>query len=90
MLFFSVVILSFSESLQMERSFTEKNQSKGMSKERRFRRYESISTVSLCQSGLPYALCSAFLAFSETARASVKVLGKMSTTDTVVPTRFAV
>lgn len=41
------------------------------------------------KTGLRYALCEAFLAFSETARASVKVLGEMSTTDTVVPTRFA-
>lgn len=41
-------------------------------------------------SGLRYALCEALLAFSETACASVKVLGEMSTTDTVVPTRSAV
>lgn len=51
--------------------------------------YESISTVGLCWASLRYALCEAFLTFSETARASVKVLGEMSTTDTVVPTRFA-
>lgn len=52
--------------------------------------YESISTDSLFLTGLRYALCEALLAFSETACASVKVLGEMSTTDTVVPTRSAV
>lgn len=56
--------------------------------------FEQVSKYFHCQFVLkqtPYKpFVKLFSPFQKPARASVKVLGKMSTTDTAVPTRFAV
>lgn len=90
MLFVNVVNWSGDEQVQPGRGLHKANKSrKGRKRGDAVEHCMKYFHCHLCSTGLRCALCEAFLAFSETSRAPVKVPGEMSTTDTVVPTRSA-